>query len=295
MQDKYNLIKKGLIPISKYWSTRLCLLDIINNTRCFIPLIENRKDVGDDLRVAIEISKEWQTKNEHNVGEAGALFRLLQFASWKLKLNKKFIKEKTLKDRKICDNPKIINWPLTKLLKLDNNTPQWASASILMGSIEEIPDDFFLNLSKEALTHYNKIRDEGSFCELRYDETILLQAESFIDLLRNGHTDFIPKQQDDYCFARAFNLITEKEGEKRWPELKGHESNRLEEMEKQIHNLDNGEEIDSRDHRVVQSIAMLALLKKKEAKFSFPNCVSKSWPQFWDFLNHESELEINRF
>jgi len=290
MQDKYKLIEKGLIPLSKYWSIRLGFLDILNNARFFIPLIEGRKDIGDDLKVLIRISKEWQNKNEHNVGEAGALFRLLQFASWKFNLGKKFIKEKTLKERKICDNPDIVNWSITKLLELDNNTPQWASAAVLTGNKDKIPDNFFLNLSKEALNHYNKVKSKGSFCELRYDETFLLQAEAFIDLLKKGYMDFKLKQQDDYCFARAFNLITKKEGKKRWPELKGHESDRLEEMEKQINNLNNEKEIDSKDHRVVQSIAMLALLKDKKPKFSFPDCVNKSWPQFWEFLEYVKKI-----
>lgn len=291
MQDKYKLIEKGLIPLSKYWSIRLGFLDILNNTRLFIPLIENRKDTGDDLKVLIRISKEWQNKNEHNVGEAGALFRLLQFASWKFNLGKKFIKEKTLKERKICDNPDIVNWSIMKLLELDNNTPQWASAAVLTGNKDKIPDNFFLNLSKEAFEHYNKIKSVGGFCELRYDKTLLLQAEAFIDLLKKGYTNFKPKQQDDYCFARAFNLIGKEEGEKRWPELVGHESNRLEEMEKQINNLGNEKEIDSKDHRVVQSIAMLALLKDKKPKFSFPDCVSKSWPQFWEFLEYVTKIK----
>ena len=291
MQDKYELIKNKLIPLSKYWSMRLGFLDIINNTNLFIPLIENRKDIGDDLKVLIRISKEWQSKNKHNVGEAGALFRLLQFTSWKFNLDKKFIKEKTLKDRQTCNNPDIVNWPITKLLELDNNTPQWASASILTGSKENIPDDYFLNLSKEAVAHYYKMKIEGGLCELRYDETILGQAEAFIGLLKTGQTDFKPKQQDEYCFARAFALISKEEGEKRWPELKGHESNRLEEMEKQMGNLYGGKEIDSKDHRVVHSIAMLALLKDKKATFSFPDCVSKSWPQFWDFLEYAKRIK----
>jgi len=286
MNDKHSLIEKRLIPLSKYWSTRLGFLDIIYNSGHFIPLIKNREDIGDDLKVMIKISKEWDIKKEHSVGEAGALFRLLQFASWKFNLGKKFIKERTLKEREICDNPKIVNWPIRDLLELDNNTPQWASASILTGSNEDIPEDFFLNLSKEAITHYNKTKEDDSFCEVRYDETLLLQAEAFLNLLINNNIDFEPKHQDDYCFARAFNLINKEEGEKRWPELKGHESNRLEEMELMIKRLGNNEEINSKDHRVVQAIAMLALLNNKEINFTFPNGVSKSWPQFWEFLDY---------
>ncbi|MEI6396948.1 MAG: hypothetical protein WCO48_02675 [Candidatus Taylorbacteria bacterium] len=279
-----ELIKNGLIPISKYWSMRLGFLDILNDTQLFIPLIEGREDIGDDLRAMIRISHEWKNKKEINVGEGGALFRYLQFASWKYGLEKTFIKENTLKKRLKCDDPKIVDWPIKKLLELDNNTPQWASASILTGNKELAPNDYFLNMSKEAVRHYENAKKAGSLCELRHDDTILHQAIAFVDLLKNGKIDYTPIQQDEYCFARAFGLIDRVEGEKRWPELRGHESNRLEEMEEMLTKLTAGKEIDSKDHRVVQAVAMLAIYKKIKATFKYPSCVSKSWPQFWRFL-----------
>ncbi len=280
-----ELIKKEYIPISKYWSMRLGFLDILNNTKLFIPLIENRQDIGDDLKAMSRISHEWKDRKDINVGEGGALFRYLQFASWKYGLDKIFIKEKTLKNRQMCDNPKIVNWPINKLLELDNNTPQWASASILTGCTEKIPDDYFLNMSREALIHYNKAKNDNKSCEVKLDDTILRQAVAFVGLLKNGKIDYKPIQQDEYCFARAFGLIDRIEGEKRWPELRGHESNRLEEMEVMISKLNRNEEIDSKDHRVVQAMAMLAFSKHLDAKFAHPECVSKSWPQFWSFMD----------
>jgi 5-enolpyruvylshikimate-3-phosphate synthase len=57
-----------------------------------------------------------------------------------------------------------------------------------------------------------------------------------------------------------------------------------------IKKLEDDQEINSRDHRVVQAIAMLSLVKNKEANFSFPDCVNKSWPQFWDFLEYTKVL-----
>lgn len=290
MLDNYGLIANNLIPLSKYWSTRLGFLDLLHDTNLFLPQIEKRNDIGDDLKVLIRISKEWKTKQEHNVGEAGAVFRLLQFTSWKYNLNKTFIKEGTLKTRPVCSNPKIVSWPIKELVKLDNNTPQWASAAILIGNTEEIPNDFFLKLSKEALAHYNHAKNNGISCELRYDETILAQAEAFLDILNNRQTNFKPQQQDDYCFARAFGLIAKEQGENTWPELKSHESNRLEEMEKQLNNLKENKQIDSNDHRVVQSIAMLAFTKNKKVRFTNPNCVTKSWPQFWKFMDYVKKI-----
>jgi hypothetical protein len=290
--DRDELIYGGYIPLSKYWSTRLGFLDIISKEKygngIFVPLLARKAGFGerlsDDLKVVVRIYDEWLSKDEHKVGEAGAVYRALQFYSWKHGLNKKFIKEGTLKDRKMCKNSKIISWPLEKLVKLDHKTPQWASASILCGCKDEFPSNYFLNLSKEAVGHYKYCRKKGKDCDLRIDYTILGQAMAFIDILQGKPSDFIAQHQDDYCFSRAFELVDKKEGLSRWPELQGHESNRLEEMEKMLLKLENNEKIDSKDHRVVQVIAMLALLEEKKIKFAHPSCVSKSWPQFWDFL-----------
>jgi len=45
-----------------------------------------------------------------------------------------------------------------------------------------------------------------------------------------------------------------------------------------------GKEILSKDHRVIQAIAMWAKVNQKEIKILYPEVVNKSWPQFWDFL-----------
>ncbi|KPJ55780.1 hypothetical protein AMJ49_06350, partial [Parcubacteria bacterium DG_74_2] len=79
---------------------------------------------------------------------------------------------------------------------------------------------------------------------------------------------------------------TAKEGEKRWPSLRGHESDRIAEMEQALRQT----EVVSRDHRVIQAIAML---KRNKVAIKYPDSVRKSWPQFWKFLNDSPRL-INR-
>ncbi len=56
-------------------------------------------------------------------------------------------------------------------------------------------------------------------------------------------------------------------------------------MEKQLGFLRADKTITSRDHRVVQAIAMLGRVKGIALRFQFPNAVNKSWPQFWEFLD----------
>lgn len=230
---------------------------------------------------------DWNSKQEINVGESGTLYRFLQFAIWKLNLDKKLIKQGTLKKRKISNNPDIVNWKLNDLLNLDNKTSQWASASVLLGNQEKIENPpFKLKLTYEAVKHWKEQRANKECWIPRYDKTILNQVKAYLELKKTGKTNFKPEQAEDYCFARAIGLIKKQEAEKTWPSLRSHESNRIEEIEKTLENYKQGREIQSQDHRVIQAIAMLAKLEKKQVKIKFPQAVNKSWPQFWDFLKY---------
>lgn len=74
------------------------------------------------------------------------------------------------------------------------------------------------------------------------------------------------------------------QGEKKWLSLKGHESDRIKEMEKELANYDKGKAVLSKDHRVVQAIAMKSVAENKKATFKYPESVNKTWPLFWKFL-----------
>jgi 5-enolpyruvylshikimate-3-phosphate synthase len=57
-------------------------------------------------------------------------------------------------------------------------------------------------------------------------------------------------------------------------------------MEEQLGKYEREEEIDSKDHRVVQAIAMKALADKHEIKVKHKEVVAKTWQQFWDFMDY---------
>jgi hypothetical protein len=93
-----------------------------------------------------------------------------------------------------------------------------------------------------------------------------------------------PERPEDYCFARAFGYISLAEGRSKWPFLMCKSNNRLLLMEKAISDYQMDKEIESDDHRVVQAISMKSAFDKKRVSFKNPDCVAKSWPQFWEFL-----------
>lgn len=266
------------------------VLDIISDKKDTINFLSKQPSLSDDLHSLLTASMEWiRGDKKIHVGESGTLYRFLKFLSWKKELHKEFVKKGTLTDRKITDNPKIVRFHLEELLNLDHQTSQWASAAVLLGNEEYISNPpYKLQLTYEAVKHWNLQRAQGKTWIPRYDETILRQARSFLELLNTGTIEFTPLQAEDYCFARIFGLMTPEEAEKRWASLQGHESNRIKSMEITIEQIRKEEVVDSKDHRIVQAAAMYCKYKNANPKIQYPEVVEKSWPQFWYFLNNIS-------
>lgn len=277
--------------MDKSWIIRMGVLDLLNGYDDTIRFLEQQEQLSDDLRTLYHASLAWKSEEPVDVGESATLYRFLKFASWKLGLSKKFVVRGSLILRQVCNKPEIINYSLDRLLQLDNGTSQWASAAVLLGNQERIANPpYKLRLTYEAVEHWKHQRANNQCWVPRYDNTILIQATTFLKLLKAEKVTFVPKQAEDYCFARAFGFITKKEGESRWPSLRGHESNRISEMEKMLYNAEREIEIISKDHRIVQAIAMLQKIKNKEIKIKYPSAVNKSWPQFWKFLDDSSKI-----
>lgn len=278
-------INKKHIPLEKYWTIRMGVLDMIHGYDDINKFLAKQKDLGGDILAVKRASSVWKTNKPVDVDECGTLYRYLQFTSWKLNLNKKFIKRGTLVRRKVNSNPEIVNWKLKKLLELDGGTSQWASAAILLGNTEKIKNpSFFLKKTIDALKHWKERRKKGKKWEAQYDELLLKQAQHFVNVLNSKSSTFVPTNPDDYCFARAFGVVNREYGEKHWPMIKHHESNRLVEMEKALKQAETGKVVTSKDHRVVQSLAMLYKTKGERVRFTHPEAVNKTWPQLWVFL-----------
>lgn len=278
---------KKFIPLDKSWLTRIGVLDIINGYTDIEKFINEQENLNEDTIAIKRASEAWrENKKPINVGESATLYRLLQFASWKFGLNKKFVKEGSLKLRKITNDKNIINLNQTKLLKLDNETTQWATASVICGDKERLFNPpLKLKETYDAVLHWNTQRKNEQCWEPKYDVTIERQVNTFLDLLQNKQTNYKPLCSDDYCFARVFNFINKENGTKFWPSLIGHETNRIDEMEKAIQEAEDTSSISSKDHRVVQALAMWSIVNNKKLTFLHPASVNKSWPKFWDFFN----------
>lgn len=271
----------AFIPFDKSWMIRLGFLDLQHQRTDMEDFLSNEdpRSLPDDLHALARASRQWREGDPINVGESGTLFRFLQFAAWRRGEDREFIKQGNLQERPIASDPNIVHLPLAKLLLLDNKTSQWASASVLMGNRETPPKPlhYKLQLTYEALTHWEQADGQREAWQPRRDITLARQTAAYHEWLRTGTMNFVPEQAEDYCFARAFDLITPEEGEARWPSLRTQESDRIAEMERAL----GQEVVTSDDHRVVQSVAQR---QGGSVTFLHPEAVSKSYPLFWDMI-----------
>lgn len=275
------------VPLDKSWVIRMGVLDLMWGQHAkMIDLLSAQRSLGDDLIALRRCLKAWDRKAPMYVGESGTLYRFLRFVCWRLNIEQQFVLDGTLKDRPICSDPNIIHWDQRKLLTLDDGTSQWASAAVLCGDPLRLKDaPYKLKLTYEAYDEWNRRRDDASpDWRLRPDQTILNQIYAFELAWMGCDPEFVPKQAEDFCFSYALGLMSAEEGERRWPQLRGHESNRLTEMPRATLQAQMGVPVESRDHRVVQAIALWGVANKKKVTFLHPQVASKSWPQFWEFI-----------
>lgn len=264
---------------------RLGVLDLLDDRKDTIQFLDEQETLSDDLTALAEASDAWRSDTPIPVGESGTLYRMLLFASWKLGVDKEFVTSGTLQNRQVTTEPSIVNLSQTDLLELDNGTSQWASAAALTGDPEQLDDaPHKLKVTYDAIDHWQKHRQAGQMWLPRRDMTIARQADTFQKLINGEPPTFVPTQPEDYCFAVELGYMRPAEGQRRWPSLRGHESDRPKELAIAQDQAAAGEVVTSRDHRIVQAIAMWSRLMDREVEFERPDAVNKSWPEFWRFL-----------
>jgi len=255
------------VPLNKSYYIRCGVLDLLAGKSDTFDFLHGQSELSSDLESLLNLGSR-QT-------ESGTLFRFMQFASWRfMREDLRMSKVGTLVDRPICDDPDIVRLSQTQLLQLDNGTSQWASAAVICGDAQRLSNA----PSHLAITY--EVVDSDSRDYQRVDSTILSQMHGALLFASTGQIAFSPRQPEDYCFARVFDLLDASDGQRRWPSLSGHESNRVVEVDVALDQVKLGHPVESRDHRVVQAVAM----RYPDAVFVHPTCVRKSWPKFWAFL-----------
>ncbi len=279
-----GIFTNNYLPLSKSWAIRMILLDMLYGKDTKYKIInyfseQEKKDLADDIKAALSCAKTFISGGKvykvYNIKNSGTVCRfIIYFLDGK---KYKIVKGDQLLKRKIVAPKNISKLSLLELLKL--GTTQFVSAALLKGikPINKLPAKCKLSVKARKVYFKNK----GKWVS-KIDEVIIRQINHF---LKGGK--FKPLIAEDYCYARAFNFITQKEGKRRWPELKNHESNRLKVMEKVCQNFNRRIDV-SDDHRIVMAVALRQKFLGLPMRVNNKKCVSKSWPQFWQWLNKNS-------
>ena len=294
-------IPDGLLPISKSRAIRLLLLGLRDHddrvTKSLLRLSENIQ-LPDDVSRMWGACRFWHGQKNIHVGESATVLRFLWWFNQVQKAGKNFVRKKTLLDREITLDPEMLSWTIFDLLdksKVPEGTSQLASAASLCTPWQYVrvttkcPHQ--LQITYQVLDEWNVYLKTGKLPEAGIDPTIEAQAKAFIRVNTGGEWQFEMAQQEDFPFA--YIMLGEwalTEAKKQWPSLANHESNRFTEVEQAKNEWLTMNTVSSRDHRVIQAVALFALLKgykpkKIKAGIKYPEAVAKSWPAFYHFLD----------
>ncbi|MBI3334744.1 hypothetical protein HYZ97_04625 [Candidatus Pacearchaeota archaeon] len=289
------MLKENLdsyIPWCKSWLIRIGMLDLLHDHSHIRHFLAEQPLLNSDLQALKQVAAMWY-ENEEDVGESGTLCRFVTYARAFRRERHTLITHGTLNEREMTQPEIVLKKSLEEMLKLDGGTSQWASAALLVEQVPRIQEYLSLKnppvklqLTYEALMHWDKNINRGEPWEPRRDATIHRQAEAYLSYLKSRKLSFKPEHSEDYCFARAFSLITPEQGRMRWPSLQHHESNRLTEMESALKMLEEDFYIRSKDHRVVQACVMLQTALNLPYIVLYPESVNKSWPEFPAFMKY---------
>lgn len=271
---------EAILPISKSWAIRMIFLDMLyggSSNYSVIRSLEKERDIlANDIKCALDCAKTYiNSETIYDVRDSGTVCRfliyLLDGQKYRLKKGIQLAKRKILSPRNISQ------MSIEKLLSLGST--QYASAALLKGvkPIKSLPQKCQLSLEARKTYFQNK----GKWIPKK-DEAITRQIKHF---QKGGK--FVPQLAEDYCYARAFDLITKEQGQKKWPELENHECNRLIVMEEALKDLNKSVDVHD-DHRVVMAIALKQKSLGLPVRVNNKKCVAKSWPEFWEWLRSQS-------
>jgi hypothetical protein len=284
-------VKAGYIPIDKTDTINKMLMDLFHGRGYdSIDFVKNSNPYAlpADVKQAAVAIEDWGDRMPVRVGQSGKLLRSLKFYAWETGVRKKFVIEGTLKHRKICDDPKIVDYSQEKLLGLDDDTTQFASAKVLLGDEYRMKDPpFKLKQAYDSYREWNESREKGERWKTKPDSTIARQADAIMYYVKCGSTVSMPVQPEDYPLYRVFGNITAAEGDAMWGRrLRNHESDRIQETENTIKEVQRRDPISSRDHRVIVAGVVLQIRMRHKIEATYMEEVGKSWPQFPDFAKY---------
>jgi hypothetical protein len=286
------------IPRCKSWAERMAILDATrgyarNSAKIFK---EHEHELSDDLISVKNCVDVWDTDKPLNVGEAGTWYRLVWFYHTKNNIKREIIREGTLKTREVCTNPEIVDgkkWPPERLLTLDNGTTQLATAAYLMGDERKVQDTQYytpkyekLHMTYESVPYWEEKNKNNEPWEMRKDKTIERQIRAYLQYLKTGKMEFVPRHSEDYCFAKIFNAM-DSEQEKSFTSVKTHESDRTK-IGEAIEEAEKYHKTSSKDHRIITNLVLDYLAKGIDLHIEHPEHISKAWPshQFYGLVGY---------
>ena len=273
------------LPLDKSWIKCLTLLEIRGGFDGKIRRFLNNfpeDEMSDDVKACRDLLNAWNNKNYY--------LPVRNFRSLAVGL------EAIMRTKKEIKYEMLMGSQLKKRKLHDENSSQGISAMILCGKLENVIKEFRI-VNPYKLNHHNRVAFEAlvsyetekdfktydiSKSIYKEDKTLMKQFDFFINKLQGNDIELKIDSAEDVPLAVAFGLMDLKTAEEKYPQLRNHETDRIEEMK---NNFDSGVCI-SIDHRIVMARSMIDVINGKlpDRLIAYPKSTNKSFPKFWNYI-----------
>lgn len=283
----------SIIPYDKYWILQMGILDMINDKDSIFIFLENNQNITEELKNFKITYLDWTfNKNIVYVGYSNYIYYVLIYIIYKKNLNIELFTDDNIK--KINDNEikKILDFSQNNLIDLGEKDIYYiyfASALILLGDEERLDSPpLFIKKTYKIVDEWNKSYNMDENWDLKYDPIIEHQFNYLKKYNSNNHISFIPKYSEDFFYYSILrdNLKIKKNSYNCFNKIKQNLL-LLKEIKDTLYQYKTDKTILSKNDRIIQAIVIKSILEKKNIKVKYPNCVQKSWNNFWNYFSNK--------
>jgi hypothetical protein len=268
-----------LLPPEKSWYANLGYQALIAGSSL---VVDSLRSYGvllsrDTIDMCVSSEQILRGETEIQVGEGGAWARRLTYGNAKYGWGLTIVKGGTLVDRPDDFTPDMVDAPISELRKLNKGSSQLASAAVLSGNDEPLPNDapYHLRMAYEARDFWDQC-PKDQLLPLRRDATLRRHTLAWLGWRMTNEFILELIQPEDYAIARVFGTTTPEEAEKLgWGSLEGHESSRFLSVDDSIDLVAQGLPVPYADHRILQA---LRFRHGWTPRFKHVKAIGKSWP-----------------
>lgn len=289
MKTQHLNIDSGLLPIDSWEVMCLLLLDVVNNVKRAPEQLFKLSTKPDRVVATLTALSGWRKGNDVLVRNDMQLFQMLKFVAWRLGIEKKFVREGTLRNIVSLEDPSFADLGIMDLLEVDHSGV-FASAATICGdriSRSDMPLLMppYLERTAHAVYLWHQAEKYRQPWGIPIDLSAVRQLKAMVSLIRGEGVVFEPECPRDFFFGKIFGRVTLDDALERWPDFALSFKERIKLFDAQVAKYSNQKIIESPYGPEMRAMVMHSKTRRSRCLVDNRCVATHDWPDFWEAVD----------